>query len=399
MVSFDLGLNLLNDDERGTLNNVGRKNISPLNDQLGPTRRFQINQAIESRGGLRFNYAYSVAPERAVNSQRLVGAAPTPKEEAAAWNAAGKSKSPAVRWLPFYENPMIVESRRANYASTDIFLRNEPIRLYTGAEARKFKVDVHYSIYHMAMMCPTALLLQLFTGKDDIFSQTEMLNIKKYVRSVVSRDTGTVDNYHGNYDSMEEAIIQLQERAADGSQGPYGPMPDKLDSQFNVGLVYTMFVTKGYQSIFGLLQYALNHIRSSVIGTNSMPVKGPPIVELKWGTMYNFVPCIITDYRIQPIENAGYDPKSLMGQRLRVSLSMEEFRAQHGNLWGDPSVTGDLPGWDSIMQFGGMEPNGDEPVGPFATDYQSIRNAVANRVNEEPVPTPVDNWWNPFDGE
>ena len=54
-------LNLTNDNERGTLTNVGTKNISKLNDQLGPTRKFQVNQAIESRGGLRFNYAYGVS--------------------------------------------------------------------------------------------------------------------------------------------------------------------------------------------------------------------------------------------------------------------------------------------------------------------------------------------------
>ena len=28
-----------------------------VNKELGPTRRFQVNQALERRGGLRFNYA------------------------------------------------------------------------------------------------------------------------------------------------------------------------------------------------------------------------------------------------------------------------------------------------------------------------------------------------------
>ena len=365
--------NLTNENERGTLTNVGTKNISKLNDQLGPTRKFQVNQAIESRGGLRFNYAYGVKGE----ARTSVGILP-----------ALHSKSPAVRWLPFYENPLIVESRRAKYAATDVFLRNEPVRLYTGSEARKFKVDVHYSIYHMAMMCPTSLLLQMFTGEERDFAQYEMQSIQTYVRDVVSNDVGLADNSHGSYDAMEEAIKQMHERAADGSEGPYGPIPAKVDAQFNVGLVYTMFVTKGYQEIFGLLQYALNHIRSSVIGTNSMPVKGPPIVELKWGTMYNFVPCIVTDYRIQPIEDAGYDPKSLFSQRMKVSLSLEEFRSVHGQRWGDPSVTGDLPGWDSIMGLGGMEPTFSQNVGPFETGYQPIKDNVQFRTNPEPVPIP-----------
>tara|TARA_R110000824_G_scaffold9681_3_gene42981 strand:+ start:15236 stop:16369 length:1134 start_codon:yes stop_codon:yes gene_type:complete len=371
MVFFDF--NLTNDTKRGTLTNVGTQNVSRLNDQLGPTQRFQVNQAIESRGGLRFNYAYGMGTSPGANNVAL---------------GATQSKGPAVRWLPFYENPMIVESRRANYANTDIYLRNEPIRLYTGAEARKFKVDVHYSVYHMAMMCPTSLLLQMFTGEERWIADGEMMAIKNYVRDTVARDVGLADNSHGDYAGMNEAIKQMHERAADGSEGPYGPIPTNVDSQFNVGLVYTMFVTKGYQEIFGLLQYALNHIRSSVIGTNSMPVKGPPVVELKWGTMYNFVPCVVTDYRIQPVEEAGYDPKSLMGQRLRVSLSLEEFHAQHGNLWGDPSITGELPGWDSIMTFGGMDDPQSVPVGPFATDYQSVRDSVRFRTNPQSVPIP-----------
>tara|TARA_R100000152_G_C6663843_1_gene102001 strand:+ start:128 stop:460 length:333 start_codon:yes stop_codon:yes gene_type:complete len=90
-----------------------------------------------------------------------------------------------------------------------------------------------------------------------------------------------------------------------------------------------------------------------------MPVKGPPIVDLKWGSMYDFVPCIVTDYRLQPVEDAGYDTKSLTAQRLRVSLSLEEFRNINGNLWGDPEVGGNLPGWDDVLNLGTMDPGSD----------------------------------------
>ena len=358
-----------------------------LNRQLGSTQRFQVNQAIESRAGLKFNYAYALGAGGAVKNKI--------------------SESAAVRWLPFYENPTITESRRANYASTDIFLRNQPVRLYTGSDPRIFKVDIHYSIYHMAAMCPTDKLLQIFTGEDREHFQEELLQIRRGVNSIVQRDTGFYSNA-GNF-NMQQAIDQIHDRAADGSEGPYGPIPSKPDSQFNAYLTYLATQTAEYQEIFSLLQYAVNHIRSSVIGSVGLekaPIKGPPIVELKWGLMYNYIPCIVTDYRIQPIEEAGYDPKSLASQRLKISLTLEEFNNVHGNLWGDPTLTAALPGWDSVMALGTMDPgfgpgNALNSVtlsdvngsllsrflgNPYATEYETTRQRSGGGGRTSPGP-------------
>jgi len=363
---------LIQDALLGTPTNVSRRQ-SKVNNQLGPTGRFQLNQAIERRAGLRFNYAYGVGQVEDIRTSHQI------------LYKTGTSKAPAVRWLPFYENPLIAESRKANYASTPIFLRNEPVRLYTGSQPRVFKVDVHYSIYHMAMMCPTSELLKIYTGEDREFMDDELIAIRKYVNDTVQQDVGQY-NTQGQF-NVQEAIKQIHERAADGSEGPYGPIPANADAQFNAFLTYTVANTAKYQEIFGLINYAVNNIRNSVISTSRAPVKGPPIVELKWGTMYNFVPCIITDYRIQPIEEAGYDPKSLMSQRLKISLTMEEFHNVHGNLWGDPDITGTLPGWDTVMELGGMDVNQTgNGKAPFATGYQSVKDRYGGegRVSNPP---------------
>ena len=211
----------------------------------------------------------------------------------------------------------------------------------------------------MAMMVPTAEILALFTGNAYFDFQTEWLAIQQF--------------------KLQQAINDFHDRAADGSEGPFGPIPHKEDSQFNAFLIYTLSVTKGYKQIFGLLQYMLNHVRSSVIGTQSTPIQGPPIVELKWGLMYDFVPCIITDYKIQPMEEAGYDPKSLFSQRLKISLSMEEMRNVHGNLWGDPSITGALPGWDTILDLNQSGRIGDARLSRVGTDYRSYGEDVSTR--------------------
>ena len=310
----------------GVQSNVDR---AMQNKQLGAVERFQINQALEKRGGLRFNYA-------PLNSN------PNNKRT----------------WIPFYENPMITESRKANYASTKIFLRNEPVRLYTGSEARKFKVDVHYSLIHMAAMLSPYDITNLFSvGSDQVFLD-ETAMVANYLREVVGRDTASTT------DKADSEMTAMAKDRAHSTDGPWGPNKWWSDAgwgtqgsnYWNFALMWLMRTMPTWVNHHLIIQKVINNIRSSVIGTAQMPVKGPPIVELKWGSMYDFTPCIITDYKITPIENAGYDTKSLTAQRLKISLSLEEMRNINGNQWGNPAVGGDLPGWDTIQDLGSIDP-------------------------------------------
>jgi hypothetical protein len=315
--------------------NPTNKDAGLKNKQIGTVAehgKFQVNQAIERRGGLRFNYA--------------------PTQNA----AKGRT-----HWLPFFENPTIVESRKSNYAKTNIFLRNEPVRLYTGSDARKFKVDIHYSLVHMASMISTSEMFKLFSdnaGGDGSLTDLEILAIKEYLIDVMSRDTGSegsISVNQANSDYMNRGNV------LDGPfGGGLGGNPDEGSNPpthfWNYAVLHVMRTSNQWRRLHSLLHYIINDIRNSVISTAQFPVKGPPIVELKWGTMYDFVPCIVTDYRFQPVEDAGYDTKSLTAQRLRVSLSLEEFRNINGNLWGDPKVGGDLPGWDTVLNLGSMDP-------------------------------------------
>ena len=337
---------------------------------LGYNSRPGINQAVEKRAGLLFNYGGTARSQGATMK----------------------------RWLPFYENPQIVESRKANYASTDIFLRNEPVRLFTGADARQFRVEIHYTLIHMASMVPTSEILKMFSNNKDL-DDKEIASVEKYVRDVIGRDTGSrrplgegtaeqlaravqaingtpnvpsqannpysnnfpneINNMDGlnsianSQRSLADSMLEeVAARATDGTDGPFGKLPNSISSQWNDALIYTMGTQSGYNKLTALLQYVMNHIRASVIGSGEVAVKGPPIVQLKYGAMYDFVPCVVKDYRFQPVEDAGYDTKSLFSQRLKVSLTLEEMRNVHGMNHGDPSVTGYLPGWENILQTG-----------------------------------------------
>ena len=105
-------------------------------------------------------------------------------------------------------------------------------------------------------------------------------------------------------------------------------------------------------------------------------MKGPPIVQLKHGAMYDFVPCIVKDYRLQPIEDAGVDTKSLFSQRLKISLTLEEIRNVHGNRYGDATVTGNLPGWENIL-INGHFPN---PIPSSASDEEFLTQRSSNEI-------------------
>ena len=54
--------------------------------------------------------------------------------------------------IPFYENPKIRETRKAGYNRTNIFKRNEPIRLWTGTGASLFEVEIRYTLPHMVAL-------------------------------------------------------------------------------------------------------------------------------------------------------------------------------------------------------------------------------------------------------
>lgn len=330
-----------NENDFSTSFNNTNKDAGRINAQLGPIDRFQLNQAIEKRAGLRFNYA-------------PVHGDPTPAADEYTYSMTRRV------WIPFFENPQISESRKANYASKKILLRNEPVRLYTGSEARKIKVDIHYSLIHMASMVGQQDLTEMFsvhTGRRDVYDDT--IAVTKYLEDTVGRDTG------GTGTSTSDAtLIKDAYNRSTSEDGPWGSNrwwknPDQSaqgSNYWNFALMWVMRNTPQWVNHHKIMQKIINNIRSAVIGTQQMPVKGPPIVELKWGTMYNFTPCIITDYKITPIEAAGYDTKSLTAQRLKVSLTLEEMRNINGNLWGNPEVGGDLPGWDSIAKLGNIDP-------------------------------------------
>jgi hypothetical protein len=308
------------------------------------------NQDLESRGYLRFLYELS-------------------------------DGSYQDRVLPFIENPTFNESRSANYAENNILSRNEQARLYTGSKARRIDTSFSYTLPHLAHFVPTSDILKSLTEeRNSKYTEKDLQQVKIYLASIIEKDVTkgalTPRETYGDYVlrdrlglpeglgpvtplTSEEKVKQAKQVIADRKdslEGPVGPFlktnsDASLDSLWNTFLLHVIEASGKELEVLSVFQSAINHIRASVIGSSTNPKRSPPIVLLKWGAIYNEVPCIVRDYRIELTDRAGYNTKTLLPQQILVQMTLEEINQAHGSIPGRSTVTGNLPGYDTILRL------------------------------------------------
>lgn len=303
----------------------------------------QWNQDLEGRGYLKFLY-----PD--INAFSTTTGSPLTRPV-----AFGHVTSYG-RILPFIENPVFVESRQANYVSTDILARNEPMRLWTGSKARRIDVTFSYTLPHLAHFMPTSEFIKAVDGFG--MAEQELDNVKANILATIRRDVTKGGETSLGVPQVNAIKDEVRGRGPNGD-GPWGPFNGQSDdSVWNSYLAYAVQARGRYPEIMSIYQSALNHIRASVVGSTKNPKQGPPIVLLKWGTVYEQVPCIVRDYRLEIDDDAGYDTKTLLPQKITINLVLEEINQPHGSIPGAPVINNELPGHDSIINFRGLyDPN------------------------------------------
>ena len=71
------------------------------------------------------------------------------------------------------------------------------------------------------------------------------------------------------------------------------------------------------------------------------------------------VPCLLQDYSIKVVEDAGYEAQTLTPKRLEISLNLIESRTGNfGAYAAGKVISGDnLTGWESIIGNNEIDPN------------------------------------------
>ena len=226
--------------------------------------------------------------------------------------------------VPFFENPIIQESQKANYVKYQPLGRAGSMYTYTGAESRSFKVNFNLTHPHIESMMGAEYYKAFGAGaslskeqkKDAFFPGVgDILDVDS------ANDLSPVLGV-AHYDNRYEKLT--------------GVSPIRN--------------TKGID----VINYWVNLLRSSVLNDATNTLNGPPIVRLTHGILYRNLPCICTDVNISHNEMAGYDNKTLLPRVIVISLSLEEVRM--GDLGkfdvgvkATPTSRDNLAGWESVV--------------------------------------------------
>ena len=132
-----------------------------------------------------------------------------------------------------------------------------------------------------------------------------------------------------------------------------------------------------------IMYYYLNLVRSTTLGSQELGL-GPPLVRLNYGPLYQDVPCIVTKYDIAIDDFAGYDKKTLIPNRVKVNIAMNEVRV--GNFTShNPEAFGpsddNVATWESVFKFATVDPRTEPRLTSQAT-VEEFRNQKDNDLKQ-----------------
>lgn len=275
--------------------------------------------------------------------------------------------------LPFFENISITERKKANYKKYNLLSRSSQLYTYLGADSRKFSLEFSISFPHILEEYGPQVK-QNFLRFVDYENQAFL---KKYFEkddldswNLIFRGEGSLVAKAAAARAKFKESLKTTEFTNDALEGVLGVLTAPTDLALRgvqaLGLPslgnFSTQDTIDKDNLLDVILYWTGIIRSSVTNNSDNPVYGPPIVRVNHGLLFRNIPCICTDYSLEPVEEAGYDVGTLMPRRIRYSMNLEELRAgDFGkfNGYSSEQVTRDnLVGWEGVVEdrYNSMEP-------------------------------------------
>ena len=288
-------------------------------------------------------------------------------------------------FIPFLENPRIAEKGTANLNSYNLVGRAGELFSYAGAQSRRLNVTFNISFQHVIEVDAEEGITDKFRRQFNLFF-TDRESAKAYFdlrdepslgqgpggfvtednipesrlagSEDLSSDTDIQDalgmgrDYAATHRAYYRRIAGLSNNNAEVDGVSLGPAiaggdaaaeARQADNNKHIDLVYCW----------------LNLIRATVLNRADNTVYGPPIVRLTHGPMYGNVPCLVENYSVKVIEEAGYEAETLTPKRLEVTLNMVESRTgDFGKYAAGKVISGDnLTGWESIIGNNELDPH------------------------------------------
>lgn len=267
-------------------------------------------------------------------------------------------EAPHVRYLLFYEDPEIRESRKAIHAKYQPVGRNSTLMAFTGAESRTFSINFKITLPHILNYGDT-----MYMNKNSPFKSKEELR-KEFTKGFGDSSDSTFaallgkaedhDRYfldlNRDYENLLFTSPETQFREQSLGTGQELPQP-RFKSTRGPVIVVAANRRPEITKAIDLIMYWVNLVRVSVLNNAKNPTNGPPIVRLNHGILYQDIPCVATDYKIDYDKGHGADLKTLLPRVISFELNLQEIRV--GN-FGDFNVKqiierDNSAGWEAII--------------------------------------------------
>jgi len=302
--------------------------------------------------------------------------------------------------IPFYENPQITENKAARYATYKLIGRNSNLYSYLGADSRLITLNFYLTLPHLAFFMKNTPWI----NKEFLFNQVPKFNVvKRELKTFLNESSPNmnsldrdleannmarlsvgnsikkqVDSYYNQdavrtpqtIDSFEQQFKELKsndageelERANLSPAAGGGPTSQYLNTRAQL---FANLTKQESQQDSGKTKasylYYINLIRSTVIGSSELGL-GAPILRLNFGPLFQDVPFITKKYNINIEQSAGYDIETLLPNRVKITLNLEEVRT------GDFSTHNPQPfgesddnvaTWESLFAHGTLDPRSE----------------------------------------
>lgn len=263
------------------------------------------------------------------------------------------------RRVPFFENLVINESKKANYVKYSPLGRSSPIYSYFGSDSRQLDLTFYMTFNHIADNFSKDLGSLTTPSTQNTFST---LNRSSFFKKNVDPH---IANSKSGAASFDAEIAELIQEIKIERSGPVGVLAANVavTSLFGSQAVGASIPTANRQAelarlkVIDYIVYWVNLIRATVVNNSTDVSKGPPIVRVTHGIMYQDIPCVCLSYKIGMDESAGYDRTTLLPRRIEVSMSLVEVR--HGDFgkyqMAHPIKRDNIAGWEVLIDTQGSK--------------------------------------------
>jgi len=293
--------------------------------------------------------------------------------------------------LPFFENVVIREKKKARYQKYSLISRSSNLYSYLGADSRQIDLSFNITLPHILEEHPEVNLdsyINYDTDRSNVeMAKREFLNPNEDdpTPKGMAFTLGTKYTQDLARDSARQVLntLEVTTSGAFNSEDKFrfvnrynlGPefanelLLEQIVSNPGSGLVKNIkqFGQKWKKEtieynedmqlkhrIIDIIIYWTNIIRASVVNYSKNPIYGPPIIRLRHGILYQDIPCICTNYSIDYNEAAGYDIDTLLPRQLKINMKLEEIRTGDFGEFNSEDANNiikrdNLAGWEAVV--------------------------------------------------